>query len=62
MKKRAKRILAVFMATTLTAAGVMPVFGEAGTDAFLEELEAKFIEPAQEYWPEARWWLAGSVK
>lgn len=60
MKKRGKRGLALVMAAALTASGAVPAYGAAETekDAFQADLESRFVEPAQEYWPEARWWLA----
>lgn len=57
MKKRAKILTSVFMAAALAVTGTIPAFA-AEEDAFLTELEGKFVEPEQQYWPEARWWLA----
>ncbi len=57
MKRRAKRITAVLVAMALPATMPAIVFG-AEQQGFQAELEGKFVEPAMEYWPEARWWLA----
>ena len=57
MKKRAKMLMSVLMAATLATTGVLPAFA-AEEDVFQAELEGKFVEPDQQYWPEARWWLA----
>lgn len=57
MKRRAKKITAVLVAMALPATMPAIAFG-AEEQGFQQELEGKFAEPAMEYWPEARWWLA----
>lgn len=57
MKKRAKKLTSVLVALALPISGSVTAFGEEQA-AFQADLESKFAEPAMEYWPEARWWLA----
>lgn len=57
MKKTAKKLTSVLVALALPISGGVTVLGEEQT-GFQAELESKFTEPAMEYWPEARWWLA----
>ena len=61
MKKRMKALTSVLVALSLPISGSMAVFGAEQTqaaDSFQADLESKYVEPAMEYWPEARWWLA----
>lgn len=59
MKKRVKVLTSVIVALSLPVSGSMAVFGSAEQAGdFQSELESRYVEPAMEYWPEARWWLA----
>ena len=59
MKKRVKTLTSVLVALSLPISGSLTVFGaEQTAGSFQADLESKYAEPAMEYWPEARWWLA----
>ena len=53
MKKRAVQLTALLAVASMTMTGPVTVFAD-----FAEDQEKLFVEPAQEYWPESRWWLA----
>lgn len=57
MKKTAKKLTSVLVALALPVSGGATVLG-AEQGGFAAEQQSKFTEPAMEYWPEARWWLA----
>jgi hypothetical protein len=57
MRKTVKKLTSVLVALSLPLSGSVTVLGEE-QNTFQADLEAKFVDPDMEYWPEARWWLA----